>query len=252
MFSRSSPLPWSVVLFAGVLSGSCSAPFHTGDVTRSHPASISPWAPAIAAYVLAIYLGQVGYCILLVIARKPETKARSSKCDLHCLLLTSDTTDHNSQRCRSRSCICKLGHGRLGHCMGKRVSCPIASCFIQLVLGFRGIPGVYYPPRHSHPAVDIFQRRAHCVSRSHLAPSSRPCLHPCTRPTFLDPTTFGPIPLFPFVCFFTSYSYPTVPDCHVPASHLVMDGTLHTQVIATGISGKDSYISSLLIYSAYS
>jgi len=45
-----------------------------GDVTRSHPASISPWAPAIAAYILAIYLGQVGYCILLVFARKPETK----------------------------------------------------------------------------------------------------------------------------------------------------------------------------------
>jgi hypothetical protein len=45
-----------------------------GDVTRSHPASISPWAPAIATYIFAIYLGQIGYCILLVIARKPETK----------------------------------------------------------------------------------------------------------------------------------------------------------------------------------
>jgi len=46
-----------------------------GDVTRSHPASISPSVPAIAIYILAIYLGQVGYCILLVIARKPETKS---------------------------------------------------------------------------------------------------------------------------------------------------------------------------------
>jgi len=45
-----------------------------GDVTRSHPASISPSARAIAIYILAIYVGQVGYCILLVSARKPETK----------------------------------------------------------------------------------------------------------------------------------------------------------------------------------
>jgi hypothetical protein len=132
VFSRPSPFPWSVVPF--VLSDSCSALLDTGDVTRSHPASISPWAPAIATYIFAIYLGQIGYCILLVIARKPETKARC--CDLHCLLLTPDATEHNSQRCRPRSCICKLGHGRLGHCMGKWVSFPIAFRFIQLVLGF--------------------------------------------------------------------------------------------------------------------
>ncbi|KAI0246108.1 hypothetical protein BJV78DRAFT_1257681 [Lactifluus subvellereus] len=45
-----------------------------GDVTRSHPASISPSVLTIAAYVFAIYLGQIGYCTLLVVARKPETK----------------------------------------------------------------------------------------------------------------------------------------------------------------------------------
>jgi len=46
-----------------------------GDVTRSHPASISPSVPAIAAYIFAIYLGQVGYCVLVVFARKSETKS---------------------------------------------------------------------------------------------------------------------------------------------------------------------------------
>ena len=31
----------------------------------------------IAIYLIAIYLGQIGYCVLLVIARKPETKVSS-------------------------------------------------------------------------------------------------------------------------------------------------------------------------------
>ncbi|KAH9988102.1 hypothetical protein BJV74DRAFT_878265 [Russula compacta] len=55
----------------------CSFVLHPslGDVTRSYPTSISPLVPAIAAYVFAVYLGQVGYCILLVLARKPETKS---------------------------------------------------------------------------------------------------------------------------------------------------------------------------------
>jgi hypothetical protein len=112
----SSPLPWSVIPF--ILSSPRSALLNTGDVTRLHPASISPSPRAIAAYIFAIYLGQVGYCILLVLARKPETKVRC--CDLQCLLLTDDTEHHN-QRCRSRSCNCKLGHGILGYCMGKWV-----------------------------------------------------------------------------------------------------------------------------------
>ncbi|KAI0299419.1 hypothetical protein B0F90DRAFT_1631259 [Multifurca ochricompacta] len=55
----------------------CSLVLHPslGDVTRLHPASISPSVPAIAAYIFMIYLGQVGYCILLVAARRPETKS---------------------------------------------------------------------------------------------------------------------------------------------------------------------------------
>lgn len=41
------------------------------------PASISPYTPLIAAYFAAIYVCQIGYCVLLVIARKRETKVRS-------------------------------------------------------------------------------------------------------------------------------------------------------------------------------
>jgi len=43
-------------------------------VTKAHPTSISPRPELIAIYVIAIYAGQIGYCILLVLARKPETK----------------------------------------------------------------------------------------------------------------------------------------------------------------------------------
>ncbi|KAG2132099.1 hypothetical protein DEU56DRAFT_813089 [Suillus clintonianus] len=45
-----------------------------GSIIKSHPTSISPSPNLIAAYIVAIFLGQIGYCILLVIARKPETK----------------------------------------------------------------------------------------------------------------------------------------------------------------------------------
>ena len=45
-----------------------------GQVTRRFPTSLSPYPPLIAAYVFLIYIGQIGYCFLLVLARKPETK----------------------------------------------------------------------------------------------------------------------------------------------------------------------------------
>lgn len=43
-------------------------------VTKAHPTSISPRPFLIAIYVIAIYAGQIGYCILLVLVRKAETK----------------------------------------------------------------------------------------------------------------------------------------------------------------------------------
>lgn len=48
-----------------------------GDIIRMHPTSISPRPVIIAVYVLAIYAGQLGYCLLLVLARKEETKVYS-------------------------------------------------------------------------------------------------------------------------------------------------------------------------------
>jgi hypothetical protein len=45
-----------------------------GGVSRLYPTSISPNPHVIAAYVMAIWIGQVGYCLMLVLATKPETK----------------------------------------------------------------------------------------------------------------------------------------------------------------------------------
>ncbi|EKM75927.1 hypothetical protein AGABI1DRAFT_131825 [Agaricus bisporus var. burnettii JB137-S8] len=43
-------------------------------VSHLWPTAISPNTPIIGIYILALYLMQVGYCILLVLANKPETK----------------------------------------------------------------------------------------------------------------------------------------------------------------------------------
>jgi hypothetical protein len=44
------------------------------NIANLHPTAISPKFVFIAVYVLAIYVGQIGYCVLLVLASKPETK----------------------------------------------------------------------------------------------------------------------------------------------------------------------------------
>lgn len=54
-------------------SGSVSDSF-TGEIAQLYPTSISPLPAMIAVYLVAIYICQIGYCLLLVLARKPETK----------------------------------------------------------------------------------------------------------------------------------------------------------------------------------
>ncbi|KAI0342541.1 hypothetical protein BDW22DRAFT_1395582 [Trametopsis cervina] len=45
-----------------------------GTIANLYPSSIAPKPYMIAVYIVMIYLGQIGYCVLLVLARKPETK----------------------------------------------------------------------------------------------------------------------------------------------------------------------------------
>lgn len=71
----------SCVASTDILTIAYSA-FFIGGVTNDNPTSISPRPFLIAIYVCAIFAGQIGYCILLVLARKPETKVRCNP-DIH-------------------------------------------------------------------------------------------------------------------------------------------------------------------------
>ncbi|KAJ7636049.1 hypothetical protein DFH06DRAFT_1219826 [Mycena polygramma] len=50
-----------------------------GQISKFYPTSITPRTSVISIYVAAMYLGQIGYCLLLVLARKPETKNTLTK-----------------------------------------------------------------------------------------------------------------------------------------------------------------------------
>ncbi|TBU31397.1 hypothetical protein BD309DRAFT_1078214 [Dichomitus squalens] len=45
-----------------------------GQIAKLYPSSITPQPHMIAIYVVALYILQVGYCLLLVLPRTPETK----------------------------------------------------------------------------------------------------------------------------------------------------------------------------------
>ncbi|KAF9463281.1 hypothetical protein BDZ94DRAFT_1259567 [Collybia nuda] len=49
------------------------------DILRVRPTSISPSPTVLAIYVAVIYATQIGYCLLLVLASKPETKRTLTK-----------------------------------------------------------------------------------------------------------------------------------------------------------------------------
>lgn len=60
----------TIVICAAVISPSLD------EVSHLFPTSISPKPWMIAMYGIAIWVGQIGYCMMLVMVRKPETKVR--------------------------------------------------------------------------------------------------------------------------------------------------------------------------------
>ncbi|KXN89778.1 hypothetical protein AN958_05318 [Leucoagaricus sp. SymC.cos] len=67
--------PLSLVInIASVLICSVMVNPSIGGVSRSRPTAISPNAYSIGIYILVLYVMQIGYCVLLVLASKPETK----------------------------------------------------------------------------------------------------------------------------------------------------------------------------------
>lgn len=60
----------------------CRAPHsrsRTGQVSYRRPTALSPNTPIIGVYILALYVMQVGHCVLLVLATKQETKQALTK-----------------------------------------------------------------------------------------------------------------------------------------------------------------------------
>ena len=45
-----------------------------GKVIESNVSALSPSPPVLGTYVAALFLGQIGYCVLLLMASKRETK----------------------------------------------------------------------------------------------------------------------------------------------------------------------------------
>ncbi|KAF8624714.1 hypothetical protein AX17_007045 [Amanita inopinata Kibby_2008] len=45
-----------------------------GEAIRRKPTALSPYPPILELYVAVLFLGQIGYCVMLVIASKRETK----------------------------------------------------------------------------------------------------------------------------------------------------------------------------------
>ncbi|TFK53068.1 hypothetical protein OE88DRAFT_1677813 [Heliocybe sulcata] len=67
--------PLSLVInMATVLVCTVIAAPGIGDIASLHPTPITPAKMPIAVYAVLIYVAQIGYCLLLVLARKPETK----------------------------------------------------------------------------------------------------------------------------------------------------------------------------------
>lgn len=94
----------------------CSA--RAGGISKLHPTAISPRTSVLSAYVGAIFLGQIGYCLLLVMARKPETKVRKWSTAVAFAILDTVTTESPGERCRILARACQLHDGVLGDCMG--------------------------------------------------------------------------------------------------------------------------------------
>ena len=89
-----------------------------GDIFELYPTALSPSPNMIAVYLVVVYIGQIGYCVLLVLARKAETKVRNGKI-IACILGLMTLKAHIDSWSWTASGLCQLGIGRVGRSMGQ-------------------------------------------------------------------------------------------------------------------------------------
>jgi hypothetical protein len=87
-------------------------------VSRLHPTSITPNASVIGVYLTVVILGQIGYCLLLVVASKTETKVSYSSNNRGRYIDGKIVLESNHKRGWFWSCARQHSYGTLGNRMG--------------------------------------------------------------------------------------------------------------------------------------
>jgi hypothetical protein len=85
------------------------------EVSNDFRTVLSPKSWMIQMYIIAVWVGQIGYCGLLVLARKPETKVRECMRNKFPKVLMCVTANSHPW-IRAMACVDQLGPGRLGGC----------------------------------------------------------------------------------------------------------------------------------------
>lgn len=92
----------------------------TAGISRLKPTSISPKPAVLGIYVVAIFVSQIGYCLLLVLASKAETKVRDKFTPRNAHYQHRyPITENTDERRWPLISFSKLGHGGMGCCMGE-------------------------------------------------------------------------------------------------------------------------------------
>lgn len=105
------------------------------EVWRAHPTPLTPNAHVIGAYVAVLYLMQLGYCLLLLMVSKAETKVwiRIFKI-LTCFADIAIESPHEG--CGLLAHHCQHMHGKLGCSLGESKSAIVSISDPSKVMGF--------------------------------------------------------------------------------------------------------------------
>ena len=114
------------------------------NVSHLHPTSITPNSRVIGLYLAVVFLGQIGYCLLLVVASKTETKV--SYPSTLGALIDGIVLESSHQRCWFWSCARQYNYGTLGNRMGKNPFRLLYDNLVHLVSDYAMVPVRNHPP----------------------------------------------------------------------------------------------------------
>jgi hypothetical protein len=175
-----TPLSLLLNIATVVVCASITTP-NIAYIAHIHRTAISPKFALIAIYVIAIYVGQFGYCLLLVLASKPETKVFHPSPKYHTTLTLESTAYANKSR-RSLPRLFQLCNGTLGYRMGPPM-----------------VPYHDNSPRDSFAPPYLFKYRLTRLPPTYIRPSIRHGTNPRPTPFLPRPPSICSIPLLSLV-----------------------------------------------------